>query len=152
MAVVAVAATTVGATAAMTDLPVSESTGPTAAERLAALRKPTEQRGKPAHTTKIFAAGISTMALFAMVAAMGWPSGTESTQSASLQTTTTPVVPLVTPTPVPPITVPATRATVPAIPVTTAPVVIPTATPVEQSPVQNASVRTASNTVTKSSG
>ena len=103
MAVVRAAGVTiVGATAAMTDLPVPETTGPTAAERLAALRKPTEQRGKAAHTSKIFAAGISTTALFAMVAAMGWRSGTESTQSASLQTTTTPVVPLVTPTAVPP--------------------------------------------------
>lgn len=136
----------------MTELRLPETTGPTAAERLAALRKPTEQRGKPAHTSKICAAGISTTALFAMVAAMGWPSGTETAQSASLQTTTTPVVPLVTPTPVPPITVPATGAAVPTVATAAAPVVIPTATPVEQSPVQNASVRTASNTVTKSSG
>ena len=142
----------------MTELPSPDATGPTPAERLAALRKPTGKRGKPAHTSKIFAAGVSTTALFAMVAAMGWPSGTETAQSASLQTTTTttapvvPLVPVVTPTTVPASTVPGTVAPVPTVPTTAAPVVIPTATPVEQSPVLNASVRTPSNTVTKSSG
>ena len=133
----------------MTELP-PPSTAPTSADRLAALRKPAQKRGKPAHTSKIFAAGMSTTAMFALVTAMGWPSGTATTQSVPLDatTTTTPVVPLV------PVVTPTTHplAVPTTVPTTATPVVIPTATPVEQSPVQNASVRTASNTVTKSSG
>src|SRR5258706_5684312 len=143
---VAAAATTVGATAAMTDsidpgLPLPGSIGASAAERLAALRKPTEKRRKPAHTSKIFAAGVSTTALFGMVAAMGWPTATQAAQSAPLPTTSAaPTVPVAaattTPAPVPTTaTVPATAApvptdpTVPMVPATAAAVEIPVATP-----------------------
>ena len=144
-----VVATTV---AAMTELPAPDSTGPTPAERLAALRKPAEKRGKPAHTTKILAAGLSTTALFGMVAAMGWPTATETAKSAPLQAmAAAPAVAVVAP------TTPTTVPTVPTVPTVltvapVAPVAVPAAIPVVSLAVQNASVRTASNTVTKTSG
>lgn len=170
MVVAVVVATTVVA-AAMTEsitpgLAGPESAQPAAAERLAALRKPSDQRAKPAHTSKIVAAGLSTTALFGMVAAMGWPTGAQTAQSAPLQTTTIPVaraVPLVAPTSTL-ATVPAVDTdqmdptippipTVPPVPTTAAPViVVPEATPVVQAPVPKPSTRAKSNTVTKSSG
>jgi L-fucose mutarotase/ribose pyranase (RbsD/FucU family) len=58
---------------------------PRSAERLAALRPsvaPTAKRRKPAQSSKITAAGISTTALLAMVAAMGWSSTVTTAQSA----------------------------------------------------------------------
>lgn len=143
-------------------LPAPGSIGPSAAERLAALRKPTQKRRKPAHTSKIFVAGVSTTALFGMVAAMGWPTATQTAQSAPLPSTTAaPAVPVVAPTTTPPpalptATVPTTAAPVPTtaapVPTTAAPIEIPVATPVVQAPVQKASKRIPSNTATKSSG
>jgi hypothetical protein len=168
----AVAATTVAVAAAMTEpidpgLSVPNSTGPIAAERLAALRKPNVKRAKPAHTSKIVAAGLSTTALFGMVAAMGWPTATGIALSAPPQTTpTTTAAPVVASTTTPPSvstipivpTVPTTAVpvvipeTTPAVPETT-PIVVPPAIPVVQVPVQNApKKRTKSNTATKSSG
>lgn len=140
-----------------------ESAQPAAAERLAALRKPSDQRAKPAHTSKIVAAGLSTTALFGMVAAMGWPTGAQTAQSAPLQTTTIPVaraVPLVAPTSTLATVLAVdtdqtnpTIPTVPPVPTTAAPViVVPEATPVVQAPVPKPSTRAKSNTVTKSSG
>ena len=146
-----------------------ESPQPAAAERLAALRKPSDQRAKPAHTSKIVAAGLSTTALFGMVAAMGWPTGAQTAQSAPLQTTTIPMaraVPLVAPTStlatVPAVDTDQTDPTIPTIPTippvppvptTAAPViVVPEATPVVQAPVPKPSTRAKSNTVTKASG
>ena len=162
-----VVATTVVA-AAMTEsitpgLAGPESAQPAAAERLAALRKPSDQRAKPAHTSKIVAAGLSTTALFGMVAAMGWPTGAQTAQSAPLQTTTIPVaraVPLVAPTSTLATVLAVdtdqtnpTIPTVPPVPTTAAPViVVPEATPVVQAPVPKPSTRAKSNTVTKSSG
>jgi hypothetical protein len=120
--------------ATMTD-PMS----PSNAERLAALRRPSKKRTKPAHTSKVLSAGISTTALFGMVAAMGWQTGTSTAQSISA---TVPAVMTTQPAPVQPTVAPL----VPTAPTTTA---IPVAVPATQPPVQTSA---RSNTVTKSSG
>ena len=147
---------------------------PRAAERLAALRPPVQaqKRRKPAHTSKILTAGISTTALLGLVTAMGWPTSVGNAQTAAPVAPDTtplaqllPITPAATPTvpavvvapsvaPAPatlpatlPPTVPATAAPV----VTQAPVVIPVAIPVAR-PVVKKARRAVSNTVTKTSG
>ena len=93
------------------------------AERLAALRSPAQKkRQKPAHTAKIFTAGLSTTAMFGLVAAMGWPSGSGVAQGAA------PVEPAVTPVAltIPALAIPALAIPAPAAAAQTAPVVIPT--------------------------
>ena len=132
------------------ELQAPDSTGTTAAERLAALRKPTEnKRGKQAHAAKILAAGLSTTALFGMVTAMGWRTQTEAAQSSQSPTTTAPPSTPVVPSTTSQVTDDDDRAA--TGPTTSVPVVIPGATPVVQLPAPNAG-RTPSNTVTKSSG
>jgi hypothetical protein len=141
---------------------------PSTADRLVALPSPRPKRRKPAYTSKIITAGASTTALFALVAGMGWGSGTGSAQSVTTAPTTsvTPLVP-VSPVPVVPavvVLVPATTA-VTAVPPTVAPLTvippptvapattpIPVPVPTAQLPVQRKSVKRASNTTTKSSG
>ncbi|MDP9463550.1 MAG: hypothetical protein M3P52_02905 [Actinomycetota bacterium] len=127
---------------------------PSTADRLAALRQPAEKRRKPAHTSKILTAGLSTTALLGLVTAMGWQTGSAQTTTLpepAIQSATpvAPVVPVVPVVPVMPAlaTVPTTAAPV-AVP---APVVIPVAVPVAQVPVQ-ISGGAASNTTTKASG
>ena len=124
MAVVAAAATTTAA--AMTDTP-----SPEMAERLAALRVPSKKRGQAAHASKIFVLGLSTSAMFGLVAAMGWPSASAQT-TALPPTTGIPLVPIVSPVDM---TVAAALPTV--VPTTPAPVAIPVAVPVpaEAAPV-----------------
>jgi hypothetical protein len=126
---------------------------PSAAERLAALRAPSKTRGKPAHTSKVLAAGISTTALLGMVAVMGWQSGTGTAQST---VAVAPAAQAATPTVAPVVADPTVARLVPAVPVAAvplpaAPVVIPVAVPVAQLPVQQAAPA-ASNTTTKTSG
>lgn len=133
------------------------------AERLAALRSPAKKRAKPAHTSKVLTAGISTTALFGMVAVMGWQSGTGSAQNNAATPTATqgvlpvPVVAVIT-TPtiiVSPQTVPATVAPLaPTVPVTVAETVPATVTPVipVAVPAPQPKPRAASHTKTKSSG
>ena len=160
--------TAAGTTAAAMTEPVS----PSAAERLAALRAPSKERGKPAHTWKILTAGMSTSAMFGLVAAMGWGGTAHSTALppdtavqivpsapvatipvATIPVTTTPVTTVptagVTPTAAP--VIPVIPATVP--PTTAVPVVIPVAVPAPQAQPTQRSVtkKAASNTATKSS-
>ncbi len=66
-----------------------------AAERLAALRAPSTKRTKPASTSKILSAGISTTALFGMVAVMGWQSTHAAASAAAAPEATVPVTPAV---------------------------------------------------------
>lgn len=145
-----------------------------AAERLAALRQPStsKKRTKPAHTSKVLAAGLSATALFGMIAVMGYESGTGTAQTAALPVAIptiqaavpTPVAPTVAPlvpaTPAP--VVPTPAAAVPVAPVPVAPVPVAPAAPVPvievpvvQVPVAVAAQTTSggqSNTTTKSSG
>ena len=166
------------AVATMTDpLMPDREISASAAERLAALRQPSssKKRTKPAHTSKVLTAGISTTALFGLVAVMGWQSGMGTAQpSVSADPTTqtaapTPVAPTVAPlvaTPaggvilVPPLPVtqaPVTEAPVATVPVTQPPVIqvpviqVPVSVPVAQ-PTQTNAGRAQSNTTTKSSG
>ena len=169
------AATTTAAT--MTDplLPNPEISA-SAAERLAALRQPStsKKRQKPAHTSKVLTAGLSTTALLGMVAVMGWQSGTGTAQTSTSPTLAvpteqtaapTPVTPTVAPlvpTPttvsgviaVPPAPAPAATIPVPAtLPVIQVPVVqVPVAVPAAQPPARTTAGRAQSNTTTKSSG
>jgi hypothetical protein len=116
-------------------------------ERLAALRAPSRRRSKPAHTSKILSAGISTTALLGLVTAMGWPSGTGSAQSAAPPAgpqAVTPAAPTV-PTAVPQLPVVATPAPAPV----EVPVAIPAAVPV--TPVPGSVAPIPSNTTTQSS-
>lgn len=125
------------------------------------------KRQKPAHTSKIFTAGLSTTALLGMVAAMGWPSGSSAAQSSAPSVpdpaAVTPVVfalpsaPPTTAAPAP-VTVPATAATVAPLvtlppttpaPVVVTPAVIPVAVPAPAQPVVK---KKRSHTTTKSSG
>lgn len=149
--------------------------------RPARVRPPKRKRAKPARTSKIFTAGASATALFSMVAAMGWQSGTTSANSAdaTLPIDTTPPVALVVPVAPPttaagpapvsvapvvvavaaatiPVVVPA--ATIPVVPVVTpAPIVIPKAVTVPKAvavaklPVQKVTKKK-SHTATKTSG
>lgn len=140
---------------------------PTAAERLAALRAPSKKRSRPANTSKILSAGLSTTAMFGLVTAMGWSSG-----AGSVQATAAPVAPIIqgaaaaaAPTVAAPTAVvsaaPVEPTVAPLVPVAPAqpavpapaapvvvPVVIPVAVPVAQPRVQAA----ASNTTTSASG
>ena len=142
---------------------------PGAAERLAALRAPSAKRKKPAHTSKVLTAGISTTALFGMVAVMGWQSTHGAASAAAAPEATVPVAPLVpvvtpsttifVPTPVPstvaPLAPAVTVAPVTAAPVTAAPVVVPVVIPVAvpaPAPQPKAAKAVKSNTATKSSG
>jgi hypothetical protein len=127
---------------------------PSTADRLAALRKPSQKRRKPAYNSKIITAGTAVTALFAMVTAMGWQTAVGSAQTmaptASASDAVTPLAQVVPASPVAtqPAAVPAT-----AVPVAApAPVVIPVAVPVAQLPVQQSSGGAASNTTTKASG
>jgi hypothetical protein len=145
------------------------------AERLAALRSPAQKkRQKPAHSAKIFTAGLSTTAMFGLVAAMGWPSGSGVVQGAApVEAAVTPVAlaipalaipalaipapvtaaqtaPVVVPAPAV-VAAPATTQPAP-VPTAAAPIVIPVAVPVAQPAAQRPVARAASNTTTKSSG
>jgi hypothetical protein len=152
--------------------PVSQS----AAERLAALRATSKDRGKPAHVGKILTAGLSTSAMFGLVAAMGWGSTVQGsalppdtavqvvpvapvvTNATTTSTTTTPTTTVVAPiaapmsddAPVP--TPPAITAPVTAAPVATDPVTIPVAVPAPAPPAQKKKIKATSNVATKSSG
>jgi hypothetical protein len=112
--------------------------------RPAQVRPPKRKRAKPARTSKIFTAGASATALFSMVAAMGWQSGTSSANSAdaTLPIDTTPPVALVVPVAPPttaagpapvsvaPVVVAVAAATIPVVvPAATIPVVVPVVTP-----------------------
>ena len=129
------------------EAPLAAST----AERLAALRQPStsKKRTAPALTSKVLSAGISTTALFGLVAAMGWPASTATTQVS--QPVATPTTQIAVATPVAPTVaplVPATPAPVPADAVpTTIPVAIPAAQPAPQIPAQPIE----SNTTTQAS-
>jgi hypothetical protein len=174
--------------AAMID-PLLSSSPRTSMERLELMdpnrlnrrtRPPKRKRAMPARTSKIITAGASATALFSMVAAMGWQSGTGSASSASSadQTSDTTltaaqVLPVAPPTTsvaaaavLPPVvTVRLPAATVPTATVPTAPVpvvtvavvkkhvqvVVPKAVPVATLPVQKV-VKHKSHTTTKSSG
>jgi len=152
---------------------MTEPVSPSAAERLAALRAPSKDRGSPAHAWKVLAGGMTTSAMFGLVAAMGWGGTAQSTALppdtavqivpsapvivipvATIPATTIPVTPVpiaaVTPTAAP--VVPEIPATEP--PATAAPETIPVAVPVPQAqPTQRkATKKAASNTATKSSG
>lgn len=152
------AATVVVTTAAMTE-PIPAS----AAERLAALRTPSKDRGKPAKAWKILTAGVSTSAMFGLVAAMGW--GGTTAQSTALPADTTlpgdttvqivPVSPVApTSAPVAPTSAPTTPTVAPLIPstpVATVLVTIPVAVPAPQAVAQKTTTRATSNATTKSS-
>lgn len=159
--------TAAGTTAAAMTEPVS----PSAAERLAALRAPSKERGRPAHTWKILTAGMSTSAMFGLVAAMGWGGTAQSTALppdtavqivpsapvATIPVATIPVATSVT-TVAPPGVTPAAAPVIPVIPATeppttAAPVAIPVAVPAPQAQPTKRSVtnKAASNTATKSS-
>jgi hypothetical protein len=143
-------------------------------------RQAKRERAMPARTAKILTAGASATALFSMVAAMGWQSGTGSASSANspaqLPDTTpaaaqvvpveSPITSVAAPSLLPPVvTVRPPAATVPTATVPTAPVpvvtvavvkqhvqvVIPKAVPVATLPVQKV-VKHKSHTTTKSSG
>jgi hypothetical protein len=129
---------------------------PSTAERLAALRSPRlQKRRKPAHNSKILTAGVSTTALFALIAGMGWQSGTSSAQS-------TPTAPATTATGSAPASTTTVAAVVPAVPATVAPLIIaaptvalpiiPVAVAAAKPPVKKIVTRVASNTTTKTSG
>lgn len=120
---------------------MTEPVLPSAAERLAALRAPSGKRTRPANTSKILAAGLSTTALFGLVTAMGWPSGAGSaptTSAAMVEPAVAPLVPVA----------PAARG----VPATAAPVVVPIVIPVAVPVARPAAQAAASNTTTKSSG
>ena len=135
---------------------------PSSSHRPEAPRPQRRKRAAPARTSKIFTAGASATALFSMVAAMGWQSGTASGKSSDVvipvaETPTTinvvvPVAPTTTSV-VSPVSVPPPVATVPvvAVPVVTpVPVVVPKAVAVVKLPKQKAA-KQKSNTTTKSS-
>jgi len=151
--VVAVAETTTTTAAAMTEPahPAAEGVSASAADRLAALRTPSKKKGRPAHASKILAAGLSTTAMLGLVTAMGWPVNAGSAQTHAPLPTALPTAP---PTAVPVATVepllPATR--LPAQPTAVPPGAITVATPVAEVPVPIAAGRTNSNTTTKTSG
>jgi hypothetical protein len=128
---------------------------PSTAERLAALRSPRlQKRRKPAHNSKILTAGVSTTALFALIAGMGWQSGTSSAQ-------TTPTAPATTATSSAPASTTTVAAVGPAVPATVAPLIIaaptvalpiiPVAVAAAKPPMKIVT-RVASNTTTKTSG
>jgi len=130
---------------------------PTQAQRLAALRTPATKRQKPAHNSKILTAGLSTTALFGMVAAMGWASGS-SASSTPAESAVSPVVfnvPVQLPVlPTPPVTTATTQPASPTTQVAPAPaaapvVVIPVAIP---APAAQPQAQKKSHTTTKSSG
>ena len=147
-----------------TVMTMTEPMIPSAAERLAALRAPSGKRTKPANTSKILAAGLSTTALFGLVTAMGWPSGPGSVQATAAPVT--PVIQAAAPAAIPAVAAttavvspapvqPTVAPLVPAAPVVQAapapvavPIVIPVAVPVAQPAAQPA----ASNTTTQASG
>ena len=137
---------------------------PSAAERLAALRAPSGKRTKPANTSKILAAGLSTTALFGLVTVMGWP-----TDAGSAQATAAPVAPIiqaaapaaiptlaaptavVSPAPVQPTVAPLVPVA-PAVQAAPAPVAVPIVIPVAVPVAQPAAQAAASNTTTQASG
>ncbi|MEO7369435.1 MAG: hypothetical protein ABIZ69_01140 [Ilumatobacteraceae bacterium] len=139
----------------MTDSAQPQTEGSTAAERLAALRAPsTQKRGNSAHASKILAAGLSTTAMFGMVAALGWQSGTTTAQgagSAAVPTSPSATAPATVPSAVSPGVTTTTGAAV-ATPAWI-PVVIPVAVPAAKTAPSNTTPgRTPSNVTTKSSG
>ncbi len=143
-----VAMTTVAGTAAtMTEISASS------AERLAALRQPSasKKRSKPADTAKVLATGLSTTALFGMVAIMGWQTNIGAAQASELATSTTQTAaPTIQTTP-PVAVTPTVAPLVPVAPVAV-PTTIPVAVPSTQPPVQTTAVRVASNATSKASG
>lgn len=150
MAAIAAVVSVVGATvaAAMTDLAprAAEGVSASAAERLAALRTPSKQRGRPARASKILAAGLSTTAMFGLVTAMGWPADAASGQTTAAPLTTTAA-------PLPAVVPLAPATTLPAgQPTAMQPMTIPVAIPVVDLPVQVTAGRTDSNTTTSTSG
>ena len=142
------------AVATMTDAPGPEGAiAASAAERLAALRQPStsNKRTQPATTSKILSAGISTTALFGLIAAMGWQTGTGVAQSASAPLETPPAQ-VSSPTPVTPTVAPLVPTTGTVSPAVAAvPTTIPVAVPAAQ-PAPTNSRRVQSNATTKSSG
>lgn len=135
-----------------------------------AARAQRRKRAVPARSAKVLTAGASATALFTMIAAMGWQSGTGSANSPDPtvpveQTTPTlaVLVPIAAPqptlaqaTPVEPqaASVPAAAVPVITIPVpaaTAAPVVVPRAVAVVSPPAQRI-VKHKSHITTKSSG
>jgi hypothetical protein len=140
--------TTVAGTAAtMTEISASS------AERLAALRQPstTKKRSKPADTAKVLATGISTTALFGIVAVMGWQTNMGTAQASASITPTTLSVPPTIQTAPPVAVTPSVAPLVPVAPATV-PTTIPVAVPTTQPLVQTPTVRVPSNTTTKASG
>lgn len=125
---------------------MTDAAQPSAAERLAALRKPTEKRGKPALTAKVLVAGVSTTAMFALVAAMGWPSDTTSASGTAAVGPTE--LPTVAPATVPTVAPPVQAVPAPAVPV---PVVIPPAVPAP-APAATTAAPVVSNAITETSG
>ncbi len=145
--------------------PQIDSRPPAHAERLAALRSPGQtKRQKPASSAKILSAGLSTTAMFGLVAAMGWPTGPGVAQSAApVEQAVTSVAQAIPAQPAvaqaAPVVVaaqavvaePATTQPAP-VPTAAAPIVIPVAVPVAQAAAQRPAANAASNTTTKSSG
>jgi hypothetical protein len=159
---------------------MTEPVTPSAAERLAALRAPSKDRGSPAHAWKVLAGGMTTSAMFGLIAAMGWGGTAQSTAlppdtavqivpSAPLTTFPVATIPATTipVTTVPPAVVIDEAPEIPVVPVTEPPTTvapetipvavretIPVAVPVPQAqPTQRkATKKVASNTATKSSG
>jgi hypothetical protein len=133
------ATTPVATTAAMTE-PIPAS----AAERLAALRSPSKDRAKPALAWKILTAGMSTSAMFGIIAAMGWGGTADSTTlPPNTAAQVVPVAPVVT------VAVTTGRVTTISADDDTPAVVVPAPTPAAQP--QKPVTRAASNTTTKSS-
>jgi hypothetical protein len=122
----------------------------TSADRLAALRAPSSNRQKPAHTSKILSAGISTTALFGMVAVMGWPSTTGNAQSADAAVAATQAVTPAPPT-LPLVAPPTTPAEIPAAVPAVVPAVVVTV-PVDPPTTRTPPAPIPSNTTTKTSG
>lgn len=106
---------------------------PRSAERLAALRPAPPKRRKPAHTSKIMTAGISTTALLGLVTAMGWPTGTSNAQNTAQ---TVPGTGAITPTAVQVAPVAAVAVALPAATAATVPVVVDTTVPAAPATVQ----------------
>ena len=165
--------TTAAATAATTTAAaMTEPVSPSAAERLAALRAPSKDRGKPAHAWKVLAGGMSTSAMFGLIAAMGWGGTAQSTAlppDTAVQTVPSAPVIVIPVATIPATTIPVTTVLpavvvdeeapeIPVVPVTeppttVAPEPIPVAVPVPQAqPTQRkVTKKAASNTATKSS-
>ncbi|MEP7201989.1 MAG: hypothetical protein ABI894_05230 [Ilumatobacteraceae bacterium] len=125
-----------------------EAVSAAAAERLAALRKPSKERGRPALAAKILVGGLSTTAMFGLVTYMGWPQPAADQGTATAQ-------PAIAATPLPTVpttAAPTTNSTPAGRPTTVPPVTIPVAVPVEVVPIQVATGSTNSNITTKTSG